>query len=80
MARECLQEVFKLDSFHDDDQTKPDSLVDIFSSLGTNKLQDNNIDLGHGSISADVPSSSLSQSYAEERLSKASKSPVLSFF
>lgn len=77
VARECLQEVFKLDSFRDDDQTKPDSLVDIFSSLGTNKLQDNKANFCHGSISTDVPSSSLTQNCAKENLAKASKSLVL---
>ncbi|XP_062098958.1 uncharacterized protein LOC133804853 isoform X2 [Humulus lupulus] len=77
VARECLQEVFKLDSFPDGDQTKPDLLVDIFSSLATNTLQDNKSDLGHGSISrADVPRSSLTQNCAEDNLSKTSKSSV----
>ncbi|POO00117.1 N-terminal acetyltransferase A, auxiliary subunit [Trema orientale] len=74
VARECLEEVFKLDSFPNDEQTKPDSLVDIFSSLGMNELHDNKADLHHGSISADVPSSSLTQNCAEENLSEASKS------
>lgn len=73
VARECLEEAFKLGSFPDDDQTKPDSLVDIFSSLGKSKVHENKTDLHVGPTSVDVPSSSLAQNGPDENLSKASK-------
>lgn len=73
VARECLEEAFKLGSFPDDDQTKPDSLVDIFSSLGKSKAQENKADLHDGSTSVDVPSSSLAENGSDENLSYVSK-------
>ncbi|XP_015885695.2 uncharacterized protein LOC107421063 [Ziziphus jujuba] len=67
VARECLQDVFRLGSSAADEQTKPDSLVDIFSSVGTDKLKEK---LDHGSISVDAPSSSL-QNDSDSNLSRA---------
>ncbi|ONI34786.1 hypothetical protein PRUPE_1G499100 [Prunus persica] len=74
VAKECLQETFKLNIPATDDWIKPVSLVDIFSSLELNKLQENNSDLGHGSSSVDAPSSSAAQASADANRSKASKS------
>ncbi|CAL8997151.1 unnamed protein product [Prunus brigantina] len=74
VAKECLQETFKLNIPATDDWIKPVSLVDIFSSLELNKLQENNSDHGHGSSSVDAPSSSAAQGSADANLSKASKS------
>ncbi|KAL5558398.1 hypothetical protein UlMin_034609 [Ulmus minor] len=71
VAREVLEQAFKLDSFPDDDRTKPDSLVDIFSSLEVNKLQENKANLGNGSISGGVPGPFLAQNTADTNLSKA---------
>lgn len=73
-----MEEAFKLGSFPDEDQTKPDSLVDIFSSLGKSKAQENKADLHDGSTSVDVPSSSLAENGSDENLSYVSKPQVLS--
>lgn len=70
VARECLEQVFKLGSFTDDDQTKPDSLVDIFGSLGTSSVLESKPQLHHESISVDVPSSSISQSNSDAKKAK----------
>ncbi|ONI34785.1 hypothetical protein PRUPE_1G499100 [Prunus persica] len=70
VAKECLQETFKLNIPATDDWIKPVSLVDIFSSLELNKLQENNSDLGHGSSSVDAPSSSAAQASADANRSK----------
>lgn len=67
VARECLEDVFKLGSSAVDDQTKPDSLVDIFTSLGADKPQENKADRDRGSISADVPSSSLPRNASDSK-------------
>lgn len=76
IARECLEEAFKLNTSPAGDRIKPDSLVDIFSSLENNKLPENKSDHGQGSTSVGAPSSSAGQDTAAANLSKASKSLV----
>lgn len=70
VARECLTEVFKLDSPFVDGQTKPDSLIDIFNSLEPRDTLEIKSDNG--------PSSSSAQN-VDAKFSEASKSLVLVF-
>ncbi|PRQ26537.1 putative acetyltransferase A, auxiliary subunit [Rosa chinensis] len=72
IARECLEEAFKLNTSPADDPIKPESLVEMFSSLGSNKLPENVSCHGQGSVPA--PSSSAGQDTAAANLSEASKS------
>ncbi|KAK9270964.1 hypothetical protein L1049_026552 [Liquidambar formosana] len=74
VVKECLTEAFKLDSSSVDDQTKPDCLVDLFSSLEGGEREERKSDLSHGAIPEDAPSSSSTQSAADANLSEASKS------
>ena len=70
VARECLTEVFKLDSPSADGQRKPDSLIDIFNSLQASDA------LG---IKSDNAHSSSSAQNMDAKFSEASKSMVLAF-
>lgn len=65
VARECLTEVFKLDSPSADGQRKPDSLIDIFNSLQASAA------LG---IKSDNAPSSSSARNMDAKFSEASKS------
>ncbi|KAL5844091.1 hypothetical protein ACOSQ4_010049 [Xanthoceras sorbifolium] len=65
VARECLKEVFKLDSPSPDAETKPDSLIDIFNSLEAS---------GHGATAVGAPSSSSALNVADANFSEDSKS------
>ncbi|KAH7567873.1 hypothetical protein JRO89_XS07G0172000 [Xanthoceras sorbifolium] len=72
VARECLKEVFKLDSPSPDAETKPaetkpDSLIDIFNSLEAS---------GHGATAVGAPSSSSALNVADANFSEDSKSLV----
>ncbi|KAK2659498.1 hypothetical protein Ddye_006031 [Dipteronia dyeriana] len=64
VARECLTEVFKLDSPSPDAETKPDSLIDIFKSLEAS---------GHGATAVGAPSSSSDHNVADVNISEDSK-------
>ncbi|XVE60332.1 hypothetical protein DITRI_Ditri05aG0120500 [Diplodiscus trichospermus] len=57
VARECLTEVFRLDSASIND-VKPDVLVDIFSSLEASEDQKIKSDVSQGGTSDNVPGSS----------------------
>ncbi|KAH9756989.1 TPR REGION domain-containing protein [Citrus sinensis] len=70
VARECLTEVFKLDSPSADGQRKPDSLIDIFNSLQASDA------LG---IKSDNAHSSSSAQNMDAKFSEASKSMLSSF-
>lgn len=83
VAKDCLTEVFNLNSSSvDDDPIKPDSLVDIFSSLEASKQQQEvNSDISHGEIRVDAPPSSSSvQNAAPASNSETSKSLVFTNF
>ncbi|KAK0577562.1 hypothetical protein LWI29_035146 [Acer saccharum] len=64
VARECLTEVFKLDSPSPDAETKPDSLIDIYKSLEAS---------GHGATAVGAPSSSSAHNVADVNISEDSK-------
>ncbi|KAJ7959134.1 Small glutamine-rich tetratricopeptide repeat-containing protein [Quillaja saponaria] len=73
VAQECLTEVFKLNKSSADDHAKPDSLVEIFNSLGGSMQQEAHKS-GHELDSMKAPSSSSAQNAAEANHSDASKS------
>ncbi|KAI9200833.1 hypothetical protein LWI28_013864 [Acer negundo] len=64
VARECLTEVFKLDSPSSDAETKPDSLIDIYKSLEAS---------GQGATAIGAPSSSSAHNVADVNISEDSK-------
>lgn len=80
VARECLTEVFKLDSSLVDDQIKPNLLVDLFNSLEANEHREAQTDTAHGTILEDAPSLSSAQNNVDAKLSEALNSVVLSLF
>lgn len=47
VAKDCLEEVFKLNTFSSDDVIKPGMLVDLFSSVESGEQQKENSDLSH---------------------------------
>ena len=69
VARECLTEVFKLDSPSPDAEAKPDSLIDIYKSLEAS---------GHGATAVSAPSSSSAHNVADVNISEDSK-PMVPF-
>ncbi|XP_058091318.1 uncharacterized protein LOC131237516 isoform X1 [Magnolia sinica] len=74
VVKECLEEVFKLNSSSVDDRTRPGLLVDMFSSADANKQHDTQMDLGHAAVSVDTPSTTTAQKTVNGNLSEASKS------
>ncbi|KDP32796.1 hypothetical protein JCGZ_12088 [Jatropha curcas] len=64
VARECLTEVFKLDSTSTSDCIKPGLLVDLFRSLEVNEDQNIKSNLSHGAAPVDASSSSHVQNSA----------------
>lgn len=79
VAKECLAEVFKLDSPSVHDDTRPDSLIDIFHSLDSSNHLEKKSDHGHRATAVDVSSSSFAPRATQEKLSEASKTLVLIF-
>ncbi|KAF5740318.1 Tetratricopeptide repeat-like superfamily protein putative isoform 2 [Tripterygium wilfordii] len=73
VARECLTEVFKLDSLPGDDHRNSDSLIDIFSSLEASEHSKDKSNLSHVATSVDAPSSSSTQNAADQHLTETSK-------
>ncbi|OVA16872.1 Tetratricopeptide TPR-1 [Macleaya cordata] len=74
VARECLEEVFKLNPSSTADQSKPGLLVEYFSSLDGNKQHEIKPDPSQTITSADAPSTSLVQNVADANISVSSKS------
>ena len=72
VARECLTEVFKLDSASIND-VKSDVLVDIFSSLEASEDQKIKSDLSHRGTSDNAPGSSSSNEVRSANSIEASK-------
>ncbi|XP_021284956.1 small glutamine-rich tetratricopeptide repeat-containing protein [Herrania umbratica] len=72
VARECLTEVFKLDSTSAKD-VKPDVLVDLFSSLEASEDQKIKSDLSHRRSSDNAPSSSYAHDVTSNNSLKASE-------
>ncbi|KAJ9146310.1 hypothetical protein P3X46_028592 [Hevea brasiliensis] len=64
VARECLTEVFKLDSTSNNDCINPGLLVDLFRSIEANEAQKIKTDLSHGATPADTSSTSHVQQNA----------------
>ncbi|GLT85050.1 hypothetical protein SLE2022_032520 [Rubroshorea leprosula] len=75
VARECLMDVFKLDSASVDDGAKTDALIDMFSSLEQSEHHKIKSDISQMGTSVDVPSSSSSPNFVHGNSSDASKSP-----
>ncbi|KAM7518877.1 hypothetical protein LguiB_017839 [Lonicera macranthoides] len=75
VAKECLTEVFKINRLSaDDSQSKPGSLVDIFSSHEANEQPEVKSGLTHEGFSADAPSTSSAQTAADANVAEASQS------
>ena len=72
VARECLTEVFKLDSASIND-VKPDVLVDIFSSVEASEDQKIKSDLSHRENSDNTPGSSSAHDIRSANSLEASK-------
>lgn len=75
VARECLTEAFKVDlSSSDDDQIRPDLLVEMFKSLHSSEHQHSNSYLQSGRIPENVPRSSIAQTSSGPNILKSSAS------
>lgn len=73
-----MTEVFKINRLSaDDSQSKPGSLVDIFSSCEAIEQPEVKSGLIHEGVSADAPSTSSAQTAADANLAEASQSVVL---
>ncbi|EEF48388.1 heat shock protein 70 (HSP70)-interacting protein, putative [Ricinus communis] len=67
VARECLNEVFKIDSTAADDSIKPGLLIDLFRSLDGNADQKINSDLSRGPTPVNSPNLSHAQNVGESK-------------
>ncbi|KAJ4965650.1 hypothetical protein NE237_017499 [Protea cynaroides] len=72
VAKECLEEVFKVNQSSVDDRTEAGFLVSLFHSLDKKKHV-TKPDLGHGAFSLDTPSTSSSQNAVDGSTANAPK-------
>ncbi|KAF8405718.1 hypothetical protein HHK36_007795 [Tetracentron sinense] len=72
VVRECLAEVFKINTSSIDDRTQPGLLVNLFSSVEANKEHEIKSDLSNVSVSVGAPSTSLAQNAGDSNLLDAS--------
>lgn len=81
VARECLTQVFKIDQSSVDDQSKPDLLVDLFSSLDASDKPGFKSNLSRESVSTDGSSTSSAQTVTNTNdLSQVLQFISLAFF
>ncbi|XP_042494696.1 small glutamine-rich tetratricopeptide repeat-containing protein-like [Macadamia integrifolia] len=73
VARECLEEAFKVNQSSVDDRMEPGFLITLFHSLDKKKHVTES-DLGHGAFSLDTPSTSSSQITVDGSTADALKS------
>lgn len=81
VATECLTQVFKIDRSSIDDQSKPDLLVDLFSSLDPSEKPGFKSNLSRESVSTDGSSTSSTQTVTNNNdLSQVLQFIPLAFF
>lgn len=81
VARECLAEAFKVDlSSGDDDQVRPDLLVEMFKSLHSSEPRHDNLCLQSGRTSENVSRPSIAQTSSGLSILKSSTSKVVVVF